>query len=184
MVYATFLLCVVSACSCNNEDRYVKEIKQLIGRNITFPLGCQVIPQEDSCIIQAYIKETEKIVTYMDDFPCTECGINAMRDCSNYVKSMDANVTYIIVVHTDDENNFKNIFRTSMMDVPIVFYSTKIFGEKNNLNVLARNKTFLLDSSNRIVLVGEPWMNKKMTSLYQRAIMALRKLHKPNVEIE
>ena len=55
-----------------------------------------------------------------------------------------------------------------------MFYDSKIFGEKNNLeNVLARNRTFLLNKENEIVLVGEPLGREKLAQLYKKCIDSL-----------
>jgi hypothetical protein len=55
-----------------------------------------------------------------------------------------------------------------------MYYDSKVFGEKNNLEeVLARNRTFLLNKENKIILVGEPIGREKLTQLYKKCIDSL-----------
>ena len=46
---------------------------------------------------------------------------------------------------------------------------------KNNklTNILARNRTFLLDAQNHIILVGEPLNNPQLWKLYKNRIQTL-----------
>ena len=52
-----------------------------------------------------------------------------------------------------------------------MYYESDAFSEKNNLGYkLARNKTFLLNKDNEIILVGEPFGHEKLTRLYKKYI--------------
>lgn len=51
-----------------------------------------------------------------------------------------------------------SLYADSMhLSVPLLYYDCDVFGRVNELDVLARNKTFLLDRDDNIVLVGEPF---------------------------
>lgn len=60
------------------------------------------------------------------------------------------------------------------LDLPLMFYDSSIFEEKNKIKgLLARNRTFLLNKDNEIVLAGEPFGREKLTKLYQKCIDSL-----------
>ena len=66
----------------------------------------------------------------------------------------------------------------AQLPTPLMFYDSEVFKTENRLDVLARNKTFLLDQDNKIVLVGEPFNNQKLLNLYVKEIQILKGQYK------
>ncbi len=67
-----------------------------------------------------------------------------------------------------------SLYADSMhLSVPLLYYDCDVFGRVNELDVLARNKTFLLDRDDNIVLVGEPFYNERLSLLYKRMVKSL-----------
>lgn len=56
------------------------------------------------------------------------------------------------------------------------------FNKANKLEILARNKTFLLDGDNRVVVVGEPFGNEKLWQVYDQAIIVLQNKYKKRIK--
>lgn len=90
------------------------------------------------------------------------------------VKEIDSEVAYVIVVQTREKDVLFENFDSMRLPCPLMYYDTSVFGEANKLDVLARNKTFLLNKENKIVLVGEPFGNEKLTQLYRKTIASLK----------
>lgn len=162
--------------SCNNEDRVKGEIKNLMNRKILFPMGYESIPKRDSVIIDSMLNKDIKIVSYVDDLPCTSCGIKMMSIWMSRIDSLNSNAEYILVVNVaeNEKAKFFDMMDSVQLSHPIMYYDTDTFGVVNELSeLLAINKTFLLNKHNRIVLVGEPFKNEKLFDLYKRTIMDL-----------
>lgn len=97
-----------------------------------------------------------------------------LHDWIDNVKQIDPDVTYLIIVQTEEEDILFRSIDSMHLPCPLMYYDTPIFGEVNRLDVLARNKTFLLNKDNRIVLVGEPFNNERLSLLYKETIASLR----------
>lgn len=168
------ILLIVFVCfSCNKANRITREIKEMIGRNIVFPSGYKLHCCNDSLWEQSSLCDI-KIVTYVDNLPCTECGLRTMHDWIDDIKTIDNDVSYILVVQTEEPKDLFGMLDSIQLEAPFLFYPTDTFRLVNSLDVLARNKTFLLNKENKIVLVGEPFGNEKLTQLYKKTIASLK----------
>ena len=164
-----WLLSLFILCSCNNGDRLTKDVMELMGRKIAFPTG-----YHESLSVDSLLTKDIKMVSYIDDFPCTSCGVKMLHAWIEEVKEIDPEVAYVIVVQTQEKNVLFENIDSMRLPCPLMYYDTSVFDEVNELDVLARNKTFLLNKENRIVLVGEPFGNEKLTQLYRKTIASLK----------
>ena len=177
MLIRAIIIVVISCvafCACNNEERVIREIKELSGREIIFPSGYVSLSCDKSLSIDSLLMQNIKIVSYIDDLPCTECGVRMLHSWIDDICDIDPKVSYIIVVQTQQKKSLFESIDSMQLARPLMYYDTPVFGDINNLDVLARNKTFLLNRDNKIVLVGEPWNNEKLSKLYSQAIDSLR----------
>lgn len=172
-----FLLCV-AFCSCNNEERMIREIKELSGREIIFPSGYVSLSSDKSLSVDSLLRQNIKIVSYIDNLQCTSCGVKMLHTWIDDVFNIDSTVSYVIIVQTQHKKSLFENIEAMRLTRPLMYYDTSIFGDVNKLDVLARNKTFLLDKDNKIILVGEPWNNSKLARLYSQTIDSLRKKYK------
>ena len=173
--YWKFLLLIpLVFCSCNNNDRLIKEVQALTGREISFPAGYVSLSYHDSLSVDSLLAKDIKLVSYIDNLPCTSCGVRMLHAWIEEMKEIDPKVAYVIVVQTQEKDVLFENIDSMHLPCPLMYYDTSIFGEENELDVLARNKTFLLNKENRIVLVGEPFGNEKLSQLYKKTIASLR----------
>lgn len=160
-------------CACNN-NRVENEIRNLFGRQITFPTGYVSLSYHDSLSVDSLLTKDIKMVSYIDDLPCTSCGVRMLRSWAEEVKEIDPEMAYVIVVQTQEKDVLFENIDSMRLSCPLMYYDTSVFGEVNKLDVLARNKTFLLNKENKIVLVGEPFNNEKLSQLYRKAVTSLK----------
>lgn len=170
------VVCVV-LCACNNEERVIREIKEMSGREIVFPSGYISLSCDKSHSVDSLLLQDVKIVSYIDNLPCTSCGVRMLHAWIDNIYEIDSKVPYIIVVHTPQKQILFESIDSMNLTLPLMYYDTQVFGDVNHLDVLARNKTFLLDKRNNIVIVGEPWNNAYLTKLYSQTIDSLRKTY-------
>lgn len=161
--------------SCNNDNRIIHEISTMIGRRITFPEDYLWIPPHQAQRAEKYLKEDIKVITFIDNLSCTDCGIKALHYWVAEMKKIDKDVAYIVIIQTENRDELEMMADLVKQDIPFMLYLTDSFKTNNNLNVLARNKTFLLNKENKIVLVGEPFGNEKLAQLYKKNIASLKK---------
>lgn len=174
--YLLYIFLMLYVCySCNNDNRIADEIKEMTGREIVFPSGYKILSSNDSLCEHLLQYDNIKVITFIDNLPCTECGLRAIRDWGECIKTINKDVSYILVVQTEDSKELIGMKDSIQLETPLLFYSTDTFMVANELNVLTRNKTFLLNRENKIVLVGEPFGNEKLTQLYKKTIASLKK---------
>ena len=124
------------------------------------------------------MRQDIKIVSYYGEVVCTSCCEKNLKRWQDEIKKIDKDVAYIIVAHSSDNKEFMDFADSLSLDFPLMLYKSDIFEKYNNLeDVLARNRTFLLNKDNEIILVGEPFGREKLTKLYARCIDSL-KVHK------
>ena len=155
-------------CSCKNTSRIKNEIETLMGRRIEFLDGYHVLSANET--LDFCDNGKIKVVSYIEDVKCTECTIKMLNKWIECVNSMSSDVEYVIVLADVDTDIFDKQIKCLKKKCSVISYDTDAFKMHNNLNVLARNRTFLLNDKNEIVLVGEPFGNEKMKLLYSEAI--------------
>lgn len=162
--------------SCKNDSKIEKDIKELVGREIVFPEDGQVITRGEHSTFDVLTHKKIKVVSYFDYFECTSCNIDLIDMANSKIKELDNNVTFLGIIYNKDEKSIHKMFDTLNISAPILYYNTEIFGKKNDLKDRTTScKTFLLDENNKIVLVGEPFNNKKLETLYRKHIAELRR---------
>ena len=177
-IYVCAFLVMSVFISCEkNESRAVREIKEMMGREIVFPKHYTILHHENYFNGKRLLSQNAKMITYVDENQsCNECTLKALCRWHDVVREIgEADFVYIIIFCNEDKKKVREAIRQIGITFPIMCYDTPIFEKENRLDVLARNKTFLLNRENKIVLVGEPFGNEKLTQLYKKTIASLKK---------
>lgn len=173
-----FIICMVSIItllSCNNDAKYIRDIKRLTHQKIEFPLGYEELSCNSQQKLESLTKQDIKIVSYYGEVVCTSCCAKNLKMWQNEIKEIDKDIAYIIVAHCSDKEEFVNFADSLYLDYPLMYYDSDVFGKQNKLeDILARNRTFLLNKDNEIVLVGEPFGREQLSKLYKKCIDSLR----------
>ena len=175
ILYPMVILLLAMLISCNKENRVIEEVKRLQGANISFIDGYKYDCPDSSLSESACLQSKIKMISYWEDFSCTPCACKVLLKWEqSFREKIGPDVKYVFIVNSKKNIELISELRKSGFSLPILSYSDKSFGTVNKLNVLARNKTFLLDDNNRIVVVGEPFGNDKLWDVYIEAIKVLR----------
>ena len=168
-----FVVIVISFFSCQNKRRMESEIIYLTGRKIEFLDDYHIILTKEKC---GFLNvERIKVISYIEDVKCTECTVKMITEWVDCVNNLASDVEYVIVFGGQENDVFDKELDHLATTCHIISYSSDIFKIHNTLDVLARNRTFLLNEENEIVLVGEPFGNEKMKILYSATIGKLNK---------
>ncbi len=169
-----FVVFVVgSLFSCVKKDRIRSEIEMLSNQKVSFVNSFVELRCNSNVQLDSLLKKEIKIVSYISDISCSSCGVKTLKIMQREIKKIDDRIAYIIVLYSDNQS-FLEMADSLSLDLPLMYYDSKIFGEKNNLEeVLARNRTFLLNKDNEIILVGEPLGRGELTQLYKKCIDSL-----------
>lgn len=161
------------SCGSSDKNRVAKEVKALTGRHIVFPEGYMPLPVRDSLYADSLLGMDVKIVSYIDNLPCTSCGVKMLRSWIRRTELICPDAAFLIVVQTTERDTLLQYADSMHLSVPLLYYDSDVFGRVNGLDALARNKTFLLDRYDNIILVGEPFYNEKLSTLYKKRVKSL-----------
>ena len=154
----------MSGCGRIENDR-LREVKKLMGRKIVFdsslePIACNIADA------QSPLGAKVKIVAYIDEMACTNCALKILIDWQESMVEMDKRVEFIPVIYPIDKAQIQHFLCANDVKYELMYDAENKFKKQNRLDVSYLNRTFLLDSNNRIVLVGEPIGNPTLWKLY------------------
>ena len=112
------------------------------------------------------------IVHYIDDFNCTDCIVKdlANKEISKKIKYKIQH-TYIIDCNKQTAKTFCNLMEKHLSQGIIYIDSTRQFIKTNPQ--VAKSKLFhtlVINNTGKVLLVGDPYLNNKMTSLFEQII--------------
>lgn len=171
---AIFIPYALTSCHFfSQEGRKAREITlSWRNREITLPtnLPCKVMGQ-DTTYLPFHFKKY-KIFTYIDTVGCSACQFGAL-DWKHLIQETDSltlDVAFLFYAHLKDYEEFETYTQINKFNYPI-FYDYK--GECNKQNHLPDHvfyQTFLLDETNKVLLVGKPKPGRKLWELYKKII--------------
>lgn len=166
--YPLLILIVLLLCGCDESKNIHRQIyKDFVGKEI-------LIPSEIQLQILAMPVKLEKdrdftIVSYVDSDGCVPCRMHLgkWRNFINEVKAIvDIDVNFLMILESDDNFENQQNLKAYKFIHPIAFDKRGIFRKLNSLPKENIYHTFLLDSDNKILAIGNPSTNPKIKELY------------------
>ena len=162
--------------SCRFLDKNNREMNKIAlywhNREIIIPseLSCKTMGRDTLC--KGLISKKYKIFTYIDTMGCSACNFGAMdwRHLIQEADSLTQDIAFLFYAHLKDYEEFETYTQINKFNYPI-FYDYK--GECNKQNHLPDHvfyQTFLLDETNKVLLVGKPKPGSKLWELYKKII--------------
>lgn len=163
-------LCFLLLWSCNSKERKIRKIVEAWqGKEILFPPHFELKSFGRDTSLEAILGKEYKIFNYIDTNGCTECRLKleGWQNLKAEADSLHLNVTFLFAAYVKNYeelemfqyiNRFEGIFiydRNNRMDSLNHFPASPLF------------RTFLLDSENRVILVGNPVENERLWELYK-----------------
>lgn len=170
-----FLLCillVISMLSCNDKQSKITNLlMNWNGQVIKFPKSMNLASNNKNIFYNTFHNKANKIVVYFDSTGCVECKmkLNFWNDIVKEVRdsSLDVSIIFIATSKNRNPKEVISILKKYRFDYPVYIDSLNKFGVLNKLPYDPVLHTLLLDSANRIVLIGSPIGNDKMWKLYK-----------------
>lgn len=178
MRYIYFCLVIVFICiiGCKS-NREAKEIKQMYGQEIRFDIPLEIVDKDTIQNIKTLIdNDNDKLLFWMGDITCRQCVFNLMYNWNKVIDSLDISIELIVILNDNAISlyDIKNDLNNYNMSVRIIQDKDSCFFLQNNFNeLLVKNRNFLLDKNNRVVLTGDPLNNRSMFKLYINTIMEM-----------
>lgn len=164
-IIAVFCLLI----SCENKSEIKDTVQNWQGKQLVLP--------NDSLMVDDYksnvnpLSKKQKIVTVIN----ASCGVcvSELNDWVLFMQDVDTtNVGFIFLLYSIDDLITFERMNSSDINFTYPYFNDKgknIFA-KNNFPKEKNYQTFLLDSTDHVVLIGNPIKHKELTALYKSEI--------------
>lgn len=157
--------------SCTRNDRMQEEVEELHEKSISFPTG---YVSTNPSLTDRTLNSKAKVITFIENPPCTQCIIKTIHIYQREIAKISKNISYVIVISTKEKKKFIEILDSIPLRYPVLLYDSNSFCVENHLeDISAFNRTFLLDTENKIILTGEPFNKEKLADLYRRTTYSM-----------
>lgn len=167
----SFLILSILTCCTSNDIQIRRKIEELKEKPVVINMDSMDLLKGE---VTNYKKDGYKMVSYWSSEECTKCAISHLY-LWNYIINKSRNVSFIFIFETksSQKKDFEYSVENSVENnnVTICIDTLGIFKKDNP--VLPQESyfhTFLLDSTNNIILVGNPLNNLKIKNLYFECI--------------
>ena len=168
-----FVCLALCACVESGRERVSRMVKEWEGKEIVFPEHSVFTVQGKDTVSCPSGSSSYRILTYVDSVGCTSCKLQLPRWkelIAEFDSAADGKVSFLFYFHPKDKNELRYLTRRDDFTYPVCFDESD---ELNRLNIFPGNmtfQTFLLDSDNRVVAIGNPIHNSDVKRLYLRIV--------------
>ncbi len=162
------LLAGISLCSCN---RYKLRHKLTLmqGQTVSIPQNLQPVYQGQDTLFNLNENALTRLIIYYDSVGCASCRVNRLATWDGIVllsKAYRGNFEPIFIFAPGKAKikDLKIALEGSFFEYPVWIDTASLFLKQNPFIPADDDRfhTFLLDKSNRVVLVGDPVSNEKL----------------------
>ena len=172
-----FLLLLAFSCHDRRANpSAVAQAKKLYGKKIKLPAEYLSIASGEGVFsIDTELSKPLKIVTYLDKNSCSECALKIFNHWEELLKEVSGySFGFIPIVFPNDISALKDAMSALQIDFPLFYDKDNKFLKINKLEkTLARNRTFLLDANNKIIVIGEPLASDELWRVYKNTLKRL-----------
>jgi len=184
-IHLIFLCVLFSVFSCKDNKRKedaTKIVSEWIGKEIRFPenVPCFVSGQDTLQVLcDDHFRKEFKILLYVDSAGCSSCRLK-LFDWKQLMEEADSlflgKVGFLLFFQPKEVKDVRYIFIQDKFGYP-VFMDTK--GTINSLNHFPQAQQyqcFLLDKYNKVLMIGNPVLNRRIWELYKEQIAGGKKI--------
>lgn len=157
--------------SCQSNDSH-KILTEMIGQEISFPTEMKFNIQ-DTIIDTKLMYSDYAIITYIDSTGCTPCKMKLSlwdETISELQSCYDTDISLIMILNTPDTRDVNYILKRDNFNHIVCIDFDNIFFKKNKLPKNEDYHTFIIDSNNKIIGVGNPSTNPKILEFYKQIL--------------
>lgn len=174
--YIKYIFAVLILVSCNAPHTQLKQtFDSFLGSRIVIPPFKEAIYHGQDSIIP-FVKKKYNIIIYLDSITCSSCEISELGKWSSFMSnSMQTNTNCLFIaaqLSPQKEEEIKTLVKILKFPWPIYIDKSNRFIQYNH-TTLPNNKlfhTFLLNTNDEVILIGNPIINFDLQNLYIKTI--------------
>ena len=163
---------VLDSCVSRERVTHTGIISEWVGREIVMPDELVYQIKEDTIDLDLDYPDF-KIISYVDSSGCTSCRMKLAMwsELINELKSIpDVYVEVIMIVNSDDPKEISYLLQCNNYLNPVAIDGDNLFNRLNELPPRSDHQTFLLDTENKVIAVGNPVRNPKIKDIFLQHI--------------
>lgn len=184
LIKISFICLLFFAMSCQKNDRAKVEslVKEWNNKEIRFPENPVFTRYVTDTIPYRIPKTDYKVVAFVDSVGCISCKLQLPRwkEFMHEVDSLsDGNVPFVFFFQTKDVRELRYILRRDNFSHPVCIDTEDSFYRLNRFPREMMFQTFLVDSENRVKVIGNPIHNLSVKDLYLKEIAGIEAVSMP-----
>ena len=170
------MICFSSCKKNKQKEDAMTVVKEWTGKEIIFPKGltCTSMGKDTTCV--DLHSDNYKILFYVDSLGCTSCRLQQLTEWKKIINESDTvfsnppEFIFIFQPKHKDERELHQIFRNIGFRYPVFIDKENEIDKLNNFPSKPEYQCFLLDKDNKVVIVGNPSVNRGIWDLFKRII--------------
>ena len=189
LIKISFICLLFFAMSCQKNDRAKVEslVKEWNNKEIRFPDN-PVFTRFVTDTVPYRIPKTDyKVVVFVDSVGCISCKLQLpkWKEFMHEVDSLsDGNVPFVFFFQTKDVRELRYILRRDNFSHPVCIDTEDSFYKLNRFPGEMMFQAFLVDSENRVKVIGNPIHNLSIKDLYLKEIAGIEAVSMPVTTIQ
>lgn len=170
------ILCVflysITSCNFITKLKIYYNIKYWQNKSLIIPNNLDVKVQGKNSYSTLSQFSNYRILNYIDTSTCISCELK-LREwqlLKNEIDSLNIKVDIVFVVWSQNYDNLEKLQKINKCIIPCIYDYQNEIALINNFSAQSDFHTFLLDSFNRVLLIGNPITNKQIRKLYIKKI--------------
>lgn len=111
------------------------------------------------------------VISYLDSTTCTSCRIKAFKEVIDRMqKETETNIRSLLIIDSKTLDDIHYAIQYYGFNYPYTIDNNEYLSQLNNIPKDDRVRTFLVDSTFHVALIGNPIINPKMYQLFVQEI--------------
>ncbi len=168
------LICLILVVSCKKNNLTTsaqKIVTEWVGRKITIPDVNSTYMGTDTIMEKKHMPY--RILIYTDSTGCVSCKLR-LSTWKYYMHEIDSlspgQVDFLFYFQPKSSKDLTNLLRINSFEHPVYVDQQGEINRINNFPSKIEYQCFLLDSQDRVLLIGNPTLNPKMWELYKQML--------------
>ena len=169
------LASIVFSSGCNNDNRatIARTVEQWQGRTVQMPEGAVFTVQARDTVAMDVYAPAYKVLVYVDSTGCTSCRLQ-LHEWKKFIAEVDSatggHVPFLFFLSPKSVKEARYITRRDDFTYPICVDMQNRLDSLNHFPEEEMFHTFLLDSDNRVAVIGNPIHNRSVRDLYMKTL--------------
>jgi len=189
LIKISFICLLFFAMSCQKNERAKIEflVKEWNNKEIRFPDNPVFTRFVTDTVPYRIPKSDYKVVVFVDSVGCISCKLQLpkWKEFMHKVDSLsDGNVPFVFFFQTKDVSELRYILKRDNFSHPVCMDTEDSFYRLNRFPGEMMFQTFLVDSANRVKVIGNPIHNLSVKDLYLKEITGIEVVSQPVTTIQ